>query len=96
MAYDSKFKCDELDELFSVILRLSNEEECYRFFEDICTVKELHDMGQRLHVARLLRNKKTYSEIEQETGASTTTISRINKCLEYGSDGYKRVLAKED
>lgn len=92
MSYESKFKRDDIDQLFKAILSLENEEECYRFFEDICTINELHAFAQRLNVAKLLSDKKTYSEIENETMASTATISRINKCLLYGADGYKIVL----
>ena len=94
MAYDSKFKRDDIDDLFKAILLLEDEEECYRFFEDICTINEIHAIAQRLQVAKLLSEKKTYSHIEQLTGASTATISRINKCLVYGADGYKRILEK--
>ena len=94
MAYDSKFKSDELDELFDGILTLKDREDCYRFFEDICTVNEIHAIAQRLQVAKLLYQKKTYSEIEKKTKASTATISRINKCIAYGADGYKRVLER--
>ena len=79
MAYQSKFKRED-------------EEDCYRFFEDICTINEIHAIAQRLQVAKLLSKKKTYSEIEEVTKASTATISRINKCLLYGADGYKYVL----
>jgi len=94
MAYDSKFKRDDIDELFKAVLTLEDEEDCYRFFEDICTINEIHAISQRLQVAKLLNEKKTYSEIEELTGASTATISRINKCLIYGADGYKRVLSR--
>ena len=94
MAYDSKFKRDDIDALFEAILSLENEEDCYRFFEDICTINEIHAIAQRLQVAKLLSKKKTYSEIEEVTKASTATISRINKCLLYGADGYKYVLDK--
>ncbi len=94
MSYDSKLKRDDIDELFRAILLLENEEECYRFFEDICTVNELHAIAQRLEVARLLSEKRTYGEIEELTKASTATISRINKCLMYGSDGYKMVIER--
>ena len=92
MSYESKFKRDDIDQLFKAILSLENEEECYRFFEDICTINELHAFAQRLNVAKLLSDKKTYTEIENETMASTATISRINKFLLYGADGYKIVL----
>lgn len=94
MTYNSKFKSEEIDELFKAILSLEDEEDCYRFFEDACTINELHVIAQRWQVAKLLHEKKTYTEIEQETKASTATISRINKCLMYGSDGYKSVLEK--
>lgn len=92
MAYESKFKRDDIDELFRAILLLEDEEDCYRFFEDVCTVNEIHAIAQRLQVAKLLSEDKTYSEIEAVTKASTATISRINKCLVYGADGYKRIL----
>ena len=92
MSYQSKFKNKDVDDLFEAILSLENEEECYRFFEDICTIKELQSIAQRLEVAKLLREKKTYSDIEEITKASTATISRINKCLMYGSDGYNLIL----
>ena len=94
MTYESRFKRDDIDKLFQAILMLENEEDCYRFFEDICTINEIHAIAQRLEVAKLLNEKKTYNEIEEITGASTATISRINKCLVYGADGYKLVLSK--
>ena len=94
MSYESKFKRADIDELFEAILLLKDQEDCYRFFEDVCTINELHSIAQRLQVAKLLSEKKTYSEIEDLTKASTATISRINKCLVYGSDGYKRVLER--
>jgi len=94
MTYESRFKRDDIDKLFQAILMLESEEDCYRFFEDICTINEIHAIAQRLEVAKLLNEKKTYSEIEESTGASTATISRINKCLVYGADGYKLVLSK--
>ena len=94
MAYESRFKREDLDELFEAILTLEDEEDCYRFFEDICTINELHSIAQRLQVAKMLSDKKTYSEIESLTSASTATISRINKCLIYGADGYTRIIAR--
>ncbi|MDD4377649.1 MAG: YerC/YecD family TrpR-related protein [Eubacteriales bacterium] len=94
MSYESKFKRDDIDELFKAILTLEDEEDCYRFFEDICTINEIHAIAQRLQVAKLLSEKKTYNEIEEITKASTATISRINKCLVYGADGYTRVLER--
>ena len=94
MAYDSKLKSKETDALFQAILSLQTKEECYRFFEDICTIKEVQAISQRLHVAKLLSQKKTYNEIEEITKASTATISRVNRCLSYGSDGYHIVLKR--
>ena len=94
MAYESKFKREDIDELFRAVLSLESEEDCYRFFEDICTVNELHAIAQRLQVAKLLSEDKTYNEIEEITKASTATISRVNKCLVYGSVGYRRVLER--
>lgn len=91
---NSKIKDKNVDFLFSAILSLENEEECANFFEDICTISELHDMAQRLRVAEMLREKHVYTEIVKETGASTATISRVNRCLAYGSDGYKTVLER--
>lgn len=92
MEYKSKIKDKQLDELFEAILKLENIEECYRFFEDICTINELKSISQRLEVAKLLRQEKTYNEIEDETGASTATISRINRALNYGAEGYSLIL----
>ena len=94
MTYESKFKREDMDELFDAVLTLEDREDCYRFFEDICTINELHAISQRLQVAKLLSQKKTYSEIEELTKASTATISRINKCLVYGAEGYQRVLER--
>ena len=94
MSYESKFKREDIDELFEAVLTLRDQEDCYRFFEDICTVNEIHASAQRLQVAKLLSEKKTYTEIEAVTKASTATISRINKCLVYGADGYRRVLER--
>lgn len=93
-AYISKLQSKETDELFKAVLSLENTEECYRFFEDIMTVNELKAISQRWHVARLLNRDKTYAEIEKISKASTATISRINKCLSYGADGYNIVLRK--
>ena len=94
MSYQPKIKDTFTDALFEAILKLENMEECYRFFEDICTIKELQSISQRLEVAKLLKDGKTYIEIEEVTGASTATISRVNRCLHYGADGYKLILAK--
>lgn len=89
-----KPKNEEIDNLFKAILTLENVEECYSFFGDICTEKELIDLSQRLEVARLLRKKLNYIEISRRTGASTTTVSRVNKCLTYGNDGYALVFER--
>lgn len=90
----SKLKDDMTDRLFEAILTLKNIEECYAFFEDICTINEIKSLAQRLEVAKMLREKKTYTDIQQLTGASTATISRVNRCLSYGSDGYQIVLER--
>lgn len=94
MAYESRLKSSQADAFFEAILMLENMEECYRFFEDICTIKEVQAIAQRLEVAKLLKANKTYNEIEAETGASTATISRINRSLNYGADGYKMLFTK--
>ena len=85
---------ESLDRLFRVILKLENTEECYRFFEDVCTIKELQDMAQRLDAAFLLDAGMNYQEISQKVGISTATISRVSKCLKYG-EGYRGAIAKE-
>ena len=89
---ESKIKSRELDLFFKAILKLEDIEECYKFFEDVATINEVKALAQRLHVATLLNKKKTYSEIAEVTGASTATISRVNRCLNYGSDGYNLIL----
>lgn len=94
MGYKSKLQNKNVDELFEGILQLDSIEECYRFFEDLCTIVEIKSMSQRLHVAKLLKEGRTYNEIEEETGASTATISRINRFLNYGSEGYDIVLSR--
>lgn len=83
-----------MDDLFKAILTLKDEEECYKFFMDICTINELQSLVQRFDVAKMLREKKTYQEIAKETGASTATISRVNRSLNYGNDGYATVLER--
>lgn len=90
--YNSKLKSKELDYFFEGILKLQDIEECYRFFEDVSTIAEIKSLGQRLQVAKMLKEKQTYIEIAEVTGASTATISRVNKALTYGSDGYNIVL----
>lgn len=94
MSYESKLQNKETDDLFKAVLMLESEEECYRFFEDICTIKELQAISQRFQVAKLLSGKKTYNEIEEITSASTATISRVNRCLLYGADGYQLILKR--
>lgn len=88
----NKLRGKELDQLFNSILTLKDLEECYRFFDDLCTVNEIQSLSQRLEVARMLREGKTYHKIESETGASTATISRVKRCLNYGNDAYEMVL----
>jgi len=94
LEYKSKIKDDLTDQLFQAILSLKDIEECYRFFEDICTINEIKSLAQRLQVAIMLKDKKTYQEIVEETGASTATISRVNRSLIYGADGYKIVFER--
>ncbi|CAM4262997.1 hypothetical protein HMSSN036_56150 [Paenibacillus macerans] len=81
-----------IDQLFEAILTLKDIEECYVFFDDLCTINEIQSMAQRLEVARMLGKGSTYNQIEAETGASTATISRVKRCLNYGNDGYKMTL----
>ncbi len=88
-------KQSDFKDLYNAILSLENEEDCRMFFEDICTIKELETMSQRLEVAKMLLDGSTFNEIVQATGASTTTISRVNRCLNYGDGGYRKVLEKE-
>lgn len=92
--YNSKLKSEDMDYLFEGILSLQTNEECYRFFEDICTINEIKALEQRLQVARMLADKRTYLDIASTTGASTATISRINRALNYGNDGYKLILGR--
>lgn len=91
---NKKIKTDAVDHLFQAILTLRSQEECYSFFEDVCTVNELLSLSQRYEVAKMLREKKTYLEIAEHTGASTATISRVNRSLNYGNDGYDMVFAR--
>lgn len=85
-------RTDAVDQLFAAILCLKSKEDCYTFFEDVCTINELLSLSQRFEVAKMLRQKKTYLEISDKTGASTATISRVNRSLEYGNDGYEMVF----
>jgi len=89
---NNKIRTDAVDHLFDAILTLKDKEEFYIFFEDVCTVNELLSISQRYEVAKMLREKKTYLEIAEETGASTATISRVNRSLNYGNDGYDLVF----
>ena len=82
------------DRLFETLLRLDSTEECYDLFEDLCTIKELQDMAQRLEVATLLDEGMKYQEVAARTGVSSATISRVNRCLMYGSGGYRRAIEK--
>ncbi|MCH3999311.1 MAG: YerC/YecD family TrpR-related protein [Lachnospiraceae bacterium] len=91
---NSKIHTQAVDQLFDAVLCLKNREECYKFFEDLCTVKELLSLSQRLEVAAMLREDKTYLEIGEKTGASTATISRVNRSLSYGEDGYNLVFSR--
>ncbi|MED3563329.1 YerC/YecD family TrpR-related protein [Bacillus xiapuensis] len=88
----NKLRGKALDQLFQGILSLKDLEECYRFFDDLCTINEIQSLAQRLEVARMLREGNTYHRIETETGASTATISRVKRCLNYGNDTYEMVL----
>lgn len=87
-----KLRGKALDQLFLGILKLKDLEECYRFFDDLCTINEIQSLAQRLEVARMLREGNTYHKIETETGASTATISRVKRCLNYGNDSYELIL----
>ena len=90
----NKIKNPAIDTFFEAILTLENVDECYKFFSDVCTVKELESISQRFTVAKMLTDKKVYSEIVAETGASTATISRVNRSLTYGADGYEMVFGR--
>lgn len=92
--YSSKLESKDMNYLFEGILSLQTKEECYRFFEDICTINEIKAFEQRFQVATMLADKRTYMDIAGTTGASTATISRINRALNYGSDGYKLILER--
>lgn len=91
---NKKLKTEAVDTLFDAILSLEDREECYNFFEDLCTVNELLSLSQRFEVASMLKQHKTYLEIAEKTGASTATISRVNRSLNYGNDGYELVFRR--
>ena len=92
--FDPTVRNRQTDLTIKAILSLDNEEDAYRFFEDLCTIPEIRSISQRLEVAYLLEKKETYQRIAEETGASSATISRVNRALTYGADGYRRVLKK--
>ena len=91
---NKKIKTEAVDHLFQAILALKSPEECYSFFEDLCTVKEISDMAQRLQAAKLLLDGATYEQIVKAVEISTATISRINRCIQYGSGGYRDTIEK--
>ncbi len=91
---NKKLRTEAVDYLFDAVLSLKSREECYLFFEDVCTVNELLSLSQRFEVAKMLRDQKTYLDIAEKTGASTATISRVNRSLNYGNDGYDMVFAR--
>lgn len=96
ISMNSKIKSELTDKLFECILAMNTIEECYRLFEDLCTVHELQSIAQRMEVARMLDKKHTYIEIAEKTGASTATISRVNRSLNYGTDGYKLAIDRTE
>lgn len=89
-----KIRGEQTDQLFKAILQLQSVEECYEFFDDLCTISEIQSLGQRLEVAHMLQLKQTYDTIQLETGASTATISRVRRCVDYGTGGYEKVLRR--
>ena len=91
---NKKIKTEAVDHLFQAVLALKSIDECYSFFEDVCTVNELLSLSQRYEVAKMLREKKTYLEIAEQTGASTATISRVNRSLNYGNDGSDMIFER--
>ncbi|MBD5513408.1 MAG: TrpR YerC/YecD [Lachnospiraceae bacterium] len=91
---NQKIKTEAVDRLFDAVLCLNTREECYNFFEDLCTVNELLSLSQRFEVASMLKDKRTYLEIADKTGASTATISRVNRSLNYGNDGYEMIFER--
>ena len=94
MPMNMKLHTEAVDHLFDAILSLQNRDECYTFFEDVCTINEILSLSQRFEVAAMLRSGKTYLEIAEKTGASTATISRVNRSLNYGNDGYDMVFGR--
>ena len=94
MKMSKKIRTEAVDQLFEAILCLKDKEECYTFFEDVCTINELLSLSQRFEVAKMLMDKRTYLDISEKTGASTATISRVNRSLNYGNDGYEMVFSR--
>lgn len=94
MAYTSRLESKEADLLCDAVLSLQNREECYRFFDDLLTTGEFSALGQRIAVAKMLLAEEKYTDIAEETGASTATISRVKRCVSYGADGYACVLGR--
>ena len=90
----NKIRGHQTDQLFKAILELETIEECYEFFDDLCTISEMQSLSQRLDIAQMLNMKKTYDTIQQDTGASTATISRVRRCVDYGSGGYNKILSR--
>ena len=90
--YESRIQNEQTDLLVRALLSLKDEEECYRLLEDLLTIREVRDLSQRLEVAVMLREKRTYNEIVEKTGVSTATIGRVNRALNYGMDGYTTIL----
>jgi TrpR-related protein YerC/YecD len=91
---EDRVRTPEVDELLRALLLLDTEDEAYALLQDLCTIREIHDMAQRLHVAQMLAAGEHYSAIQESTGASATTISRVSKSLNYGADGYSAILGK--
>ena len=91
-----KLHTKDTDQLFEAILTLKTVDECYKFFEDVCTIKEIKEISQRLKAAKMLKNGENYAVVGKETGMSTATISRVNKCLEYGTGGYDMVFERTE
>lgn len=92
----TKWHSEQTDELFEAILTLETIDECYDFFEDACTIKEIIEIAQRLKVAKMLKSGASYTAISKDVGVSTATISRVSKCLEYGNGGYKTVIERTE
>ena len=92
----TKWRTQDTDELFEAIMALESLEECYEFFEDACTIKEILDIAQRLKIAKMLKAGVNYATISKETGVSTATISRVSKCIEYGNGGYNKAIERAE